>query len=169
MFDSDLPTMTPLIRGETMEERARDLAKSGKTASAGGMFRFLGSMMYNSEEMILARKYAREAAEDERQKKEDKIDSGMAALFEKADQVYMKFVDNDSKLCRLKREELKHLVRYICKLENKSGDTFSSHNTATKLKLRLNACKPTWTKYFMPPKDEDGGADVGTDGGEVGT
>ena len=48
-----------------MEERARHLAKLGRVASAGAMFRFLGTMMYNSEDMLLARKIVREEKEKE--------------------------------------------------------------------------------------------------------
>ena len=55
VFDASLPTTSCTVRGETMEERARALAKSGRVASAGGMFRFLGTTMYNSEDMLCAR------------------------------------------------------------------------------------------------------------------
>jgi len=56
-FDAVLPTTTPLVRESTEHERAKKLAKTGKTASAGGIFRHLGSMVYNSEELLLARMY----------------------------------------------------------------------------------------------------------------
>ena len=72
VFDAALPTTSPLIRGQTVEEHARNLEKSGKTSSAGGMFRFLGNMMYNGEEMLLARKIAREENANKEQEKIDR-------------------------------------------------------------------------------------------------
>ena len=41
------------------EEQAQDLSKSGKIASADNMYQYLGSMMYNNEELIPAQKIGR--------------------------------------------------------------------------------------------------------------
>ena len=143
-----------MIRGETVEERARALAKSGKTASAGGMFRFLGNMMYNGEELLLARKIQREMKEKEKQAEIDKADKVMEELFAAADRVYEKFVECDECIQGLNSNDLKALVKFIVKIENKPNDTFSKHKNVTLLKARLAECDPSWTKYFAPVPDD---------------
>ena len=81
VFDATLPTTTSIIRGETEEERAEALAKTGKLASAGNMYRYLGSMMYNSKELLLARSIARENKHKEVQEREDREAEKEMALF----------------------------------------------------------------------------------------
>lgn len=142
-----------------MEEQAQTLAKSGKTASAGGMFRYLGSMVYNGEAMLRAREIERETKEEkERQKKTDE-DEVMEDLFEKADQVYLVYVDRGESLGRLNNDELKILIKFIIKLEAKPKDTLSKHKNATMMKARLNQCHPSWTKYFEGSVEAEGGSD----------
>lgn len=155
VFDATLPTTTAIIRGETVEERAQQLAKSGRTASAGGMFRFLGSMLYNGEELLRAREIQRENKQKDLQDKEDKEQQEMETLFEEADQVYEKFIDHDSKLSALTNADLKKLIKFICKVERKPKDAPSHHNTADKMKKRLRECKIRWTKYFNPDSSEE--------------
>ena len=145
-----------MIRGKTVEERAQALAKSGKTASAGGMFRYLGSMMYNGEELLLARKIQREMKAKERQDEIDKADKEMEDLFMAADQVYEKFVDCDKSFAGLNNDDLKVLIKFIVKIEKKPKDNISKHKNAMLMKAQLAKCKPCWTKYFAPQPAADG-------------
>ena len=52
------------------EERAQDLSKSGKIASADNMYRYLGSMLYNNEELIPAQKVGRKNKNKKRTREE---------------------------------------------------------------------------------------------------
>ena len=157
VFDATLPTTTSIIRGQTEEERARELAKTGRVAAAGNMFRFLGSMMYNSAELLLARQIARENKEKEQQEKVDRAKEKEIALYNKAEEAYLSFCRQGHLLNKLNLEELKDIVRYICCAEKKKGDTFSSHSSGKeKLKLRMAQVQPVWTKYFeFPPAAEE--------------
>ena len=101
VFDATLPTTTSIIRGETEEERAQALAKRGKLASAGNMFCFLGNMMYNSKELILARKVARENKAKEDQVKVDKAKDREIALFRKAEEAHLVFHEKGHLLDKL--------------------------------------------------------------------
>ena len=67
MFNTILPTTTSIIRGETTEEQAQALAKTGRVVSADNVYRFLKSMMYNSAELLLAENIARESKRNEQQ------------------------------------------------------------------------------------------------------
>lgn len=60
LFDATLPTTSSIIRGETEEEWAEALTKTGKLALAGNMYRYCGSMMYTSAALLLACKIALE-------------------------------------------------------------------------------------------------------------
>ena len=85
MVDATLPTTTSIIRGETTGERAQALAKTGRVASAGNVYQFLGLMMYNSAELLLAQKIAREIKLTEQQDRAGKEEEVSLRLFEKAD------------------------------------------------------------------------------------
>ena len=159
VFDTNLPTTSCTIRGETVEERARALAKTGRTASAGGMFRFLGSMVYNGEELLRAREIQREEREKAEQDELDKEQEEMEKILEEADQVYQKYQEKGCDLDKLSNPDLKKLVKYICKLERKSNDAPSHHKNASMMKKRLNEVEGCWTKYFDPVEhvsDEEG-------------
>ena len=151
---------TALIRGTTMEERARDLAKTGRVASAGAVWRTLGCMVYNSEEMLRAREITREMKEQAKRDKQDKADKELEDLFDKASPVYEEYVENGECISSLGRGELQTLVKFICKIENKKNDAPSKYNNMTKMKERLEKCEPTWTKYFMPVEWDDDNNDV---------
>ena len=139
-----------------MEERAQALASSGRTASAGGMFRFLGSMVYNSDEMLRARQIQRQAKADAIREKEDNELNDMEKLLEEATDVYQKFAQElNSNINRLGSEDLKTLVKFICKLEKKPNDPPSKHKNMPMMKKRLQECNPCWTNYFFPVRQED--------------
>ena len=156
VFDATLPTTTSIIRGETEEERAEALAKTGKLASAGNMYRYLGSMMYNSKELLLARSIARENKHKEVQEREDREEEKEMALFEKADQAYLVFKEGGSLLCALRKPELQDIVRFLCCVEKKVGDTYTKHSGSNnKMRQRIAKVSPVWTKYFAPPEEEE--------------
>ena len=93
VFDATLPTTASIIRGETEEGRAQDLTKTGKLASAGNMFRYLGNMMYNSAELFLSRQIARENKEKEQQEKVDRAKEKEIAFYNKAEEAYLTFYE----------------------------------------------------------------------------
>ena len=101
------------------EERARELAKTGRAASAGNMFCLLGSMMYNGAELLLARKIAHENKEKEQQEKVDRAKEKELALYNKAEETYLSFCRQAHLLNKLNLEKLKDLVRYIYYVEKK--------------------------------------------------
>jgi len=84
VFDATLPTTTSIIRVETEKEQAEAPSKTGKLASTGNMYRYLGSMMYNSAELLLTRKIARENKRREEQERDDRKEEKEMALFKKA-------------------------------------------------------------------------------------
>ena len=96
------------------------------------MFCFLGTMMYNSEAMLLARKIAWEEKEKEVQEKEDSEEACFLGLFEKADQAYMLYKEGGSLLTNLGKEPLQDIVRFLCYHEKKKGDTYTKHSSRTK-------------------------------------
>ena len=71
VFNAELATTLCLIRGETVEEEAQSLVKPGKTRMTGGMFRFLGNVIYNNSELLRARDVERDNRANVRQDKED--------------------------------------------------------------------------------------------------
>ena len=169
VFDAILPTTSCIIRGETVEERARALAKTGKTAQADGMFRYLGNMIYNGEELLRARQIQREEREKARQEKEDERAKEMDSLFEAAEEAYYKYANGDHDLSRLRNDDLKALIRFIVRIKKKEGDNVSKHKNATLMKERLAECDPCWTTYFTSGTESDGedevaGIDLGADG-----
>ena len=87
MFDTTLPTITSIIQGKMGNEWEAALVKTGKLALAGIIYRYCGSVMYNSVELLFACKIARENKHMEDQEKEDSEEEKEVALFEKADQV----------------------------------------------------------------------------------
>ena len=169
VFDATLPTTTSIIRGETAAERAEQLAKTGKVAVAGNIYRCLGSMMYNSEELLLARKIARKNKEDAERAKLDKKKEKEAALYKKAEDAYLIFHNKGHLLDKLNISELQDIVRFLCCVESKGkGDTYSSHSVnKKKLKERIAAVQPVWTKYFdvVAAAEEDEAEAGGEEGG----
>ena len=139
-----------IIRGETAAERAEQLAKTGKTASAGNMYRYLGSMMHNSEELLLAMQIARRNKEDKEQEKVGKAKEKEIALYKKAEEEYLIFCEGGHLLDKLSSTELQNIVRYICCVEKKeTGDSYSKHSVSkNKLKERMAEVQPVWTQYF---------------------
>ena len=134
-----------------MEERAQGLAKTGKTASAVNTWRFLGHLIYNSEDMLRAREIAREIAASKRKEKEDAQEERDVALLDKAEQAYHKFNEKGSLLDRLTVPDLQDIVRFLCSVEKKGAeDTYTRNNKGKeKLKQRIAAVEPgIWTKYF---------------------
>ena len=125
MVDATLPTTTSIIRGETTGERAQALAKTGRVASADNVYQFLGLMMCNSAELLLAQKIARKIKLTEQQDRAGKEEEVSLRLFEKADQAYIWFKDNGSLLAKIGTDVLKHLVRFLCHVKKTKGDTFS--------------------------------------------
>ena len=141
VFDATLPTTTAIIRGQTGEERSQALAKSGKTASAGNMWRYLGHLIYNSEDMLRAREIAREMAASKRKEKADAQEERDVALLDKAEQAYHKFKEKGSLLDRLTVPDLQDIVRFLCSVKKKGAeDTFTRNNKGKKkLKERIVA------------------------------
>ena len=163
VFDAVLPTTSPIIRGETTEERATALAKTGRTASAGGIFRNLGSMVYNSEELLRARQIQRDTIAREKQDKSDASNLEMIAKWEEALLVYQSFLKRGEKLESLSSDELSTLIKYIVAEERKTNKNNKleapSHftNIAQRIK-RLKECDPVWTNHFshtQPDNDDD--------------
>ena len=148
-----------------MEARAQALAASGRTASAGGMFRYLGSMVYNGQEMLRAREIQRENKENARQAKVNSGLQELQTLFEEASAVYQDYsTHHDHDLDKLKNKQLEKLVKYIVKKEAKPKDAFSHHSAnAAKLKKRLGDCKQQWENYFIPVEQEGGENDENVD------
>ena len=141
------------------------LAKTGKTASAGNMYRYLGSMMYNSEELLLARGIARKNKEEQERQKIDKAKEKEMALYKKAEEAYVIFGEKGHLLDRLTNHELQDIARFICCVEKKGkGDSYFSHaGNKKKLKERMAEVQPVWTKYFELAEGEDdasGGGDA---------
>ena len=156
MFDAILPTTTSIISGETTEERAQALAKTGRVASAGNVYRFLGSMMYNSAELLLARKIGHENKLKKQQHQADKEKEYSMTLFEKADQAYTWFKDNGSLLTKIGTDDLRHLVRFLCHIKKTKGDTFSKHSgSKKKMRERIAGSEPLWTSYSASPVAEE--------------
>ena len=88
------------------------------------MFRFLGTMMYSSQDMIRVREIARELKQKQEQEKDNAEDAHALDLFKKADQVYMLFKERDSLLSNLGKEPLQDTICFICHQEKKKGDTY---------------------------------------------
>ena len=119
MFDVTMATTTSIIRGKTEEERVEALSKTGKLALVGNMYRYLGLMMYNSAELLLAHKIARENKHKEEQERDDREEEKEMALFEnkKADQAYLIFKEGGSLLSKLETTNLQDIVRSLCSVK----------------------------------------------------
>ena len=116
------------------------------------MYRFLGTMMYNSKELLRAREIARENKAKEDQVKVDKAKDKEIAFFRKAEEAHLVFQEQGHLLGKLNLSELQDIVCYLCCVENKKGDAYSNHSgSKKKLKERIAAVEPPWTKYFEPP------------------
>ena len=152
-----MPTTTSIVRGQTEKERARELAKTGRVASAGNMFRLLGSMMYDGPDLLLARKIARENKEKEQHKRRWTGPRRRKYPCTTRQRRRILFCPQAHLLNKLNLEELVDVVLYICYVEKKKGDTFASHSSGKeKLKLRMAQVQPVWTKYFeFPPAAEE--------------
>ena len=147
-----------------MEERAQGLAKTGKTATAGNTWRFLGHLIYNSEDLLRAREIAREIAANKRKEREDAQEERDMALLDKAEQAYRKFKEKGSLLDRLTVPDLQDIVRFLCSVEKKGAeDTFTRNNKGKKkLKERIAAVEPgVWTKYFEADGEEEAESEEG--------
>ena len=70
--------------------------------------------MYNSKDMLPARKIARKENEKEVQEKEDSEEARSLELFEKTDQGYMLHTEGGSLLANLGKERLQGIVRFLC-------------------------------------------------------
>ena len=125
--------------------------------------------MYNSEELLLARKIARKNKEDAERAKLDKKKEKEAALYKKAEDAYLIFHNKGHLLDKLNISELQDIVRFLCCVESKGkGDTYSSHSVnKKKLKERIAAVQPVWTKYFdvVAAAEEDEAEAGGEEGG----
>ena len=120
------------------------------------MYRYLGSMMYNSAELFLARKIARENKRREEQERDDREEEKEMALFEKTDQAYLIFKEGGLLLSKLDKTELQDIVRFLCSVEKTKEDTYSKHSgSMKKMKERITMVQPVWTKYFAPPVEEE--------------
>ena len=77
------------------------------------------------------------------------------ALFEKADQAYL-IQGGRSLLSKLDKTELQDIVRFLCCVEKKVGDTYTKHSGSNnKTRQRISKVSPVWTKYFAPPEEEE--------------
>ena len=135
VFDANFPTTSCIIRGKTTEERAQALAKTGRLVSAGTVWRFLGTLVYNGKHMLRAREIAQENRTRESQEKEDEENLLALRLYGEADLAYVKFKEGGSLLSKLGGDDLKDLVRFICHVEKKKGDTYSKHSSSKKKML----------------------------------
>ena len=115
--------------------------------------------------MLRARQLTREAKENKQRSKSEKEDNEMLDLYREADIVYQDYCQH-CKLSRLDQEELKTLVKFICKLEMKPNDAPSHHKNMSMMRTRLRQCDPSWENYFMPIVQEDEHVDTTTENDE---
>ena len=87
------------------------------------MYRYLGSMMYNGAELLLARKIARENKEKDEQEKLDKAKEKEAALYSKAEDAYVIFCEKGHLLDQLNVPELQNIVGFLCCVEKRGKGT----------------------------------------------
>jgi hypothetical protein len=162
-FDAILPTTTSIIRRQTAEERATELAKTGRVAKAAGMFRYLKNMMYNGEELLLAREISADNERSKLAKKTEKKLNEEEELLEKAEAVYEKHRDGE----KLTVPDLKIIVRLVCLIEGKADKKNPSQYTNKKaLEARLDSCDWPWFELLAPhlgyelmDSEEEDGAD----------
>ena len=95
------------------------------------MFRYLGSMLYNGEELLLARKIYADKKRDELAEKEQKKQSKEDEMMERAEAAYEKHVEGQ----KLNVNDLKAVVRFACALEGKADKKNSSQYKTKKLLL----------------------------------
>ena len=113
-------------------------------------------MMYNSAELLLTRKIARENKCMEEQERDDREEEKEIALFEKANQAYLIFKKGGSLLSKLDKTELQDIVRFFCSLEKTKGGAYSKHSVSMKkMRERIAMVHPVWTKYVAPPVEEE--------------
>ena len=86
------------------------MEKTGRLASAGTVWRFLGTSVYNGEDMLRAREITRENRMRESQEKEDEEDALALRLYGEANLAYVKFKEGGSLLSKLGGDDLKDLV-----------------------------------------------------------
>ena len=112
--------------------------------------------MYNSAELLLARKIARENKRKEQQDRADEEEEVSMRLLEKADQAYLRFKDGGSLLTKLGTDDLKDLVWFLCHVKKTKGDTFSKHSgSKKKMRERIAGSEPLWTSYFASSVAEE--------------
>ena len=146
VFDAELPTTTCLIRGETVEERARALAKTKGVAKAGPCFRVLKTMMFNGAEVRLSRRYDREKMLADKRKTTEALATERALKLEAARKVY----DKHCQGTRLTNQDLKNLLKFICPEEGRDdANNPSQYSTRNAMLEHLSNCTIPWQQYFM--------------------
>ena len=89
-FEAELPTTTKVEKGDTIEEQAQSLAKTGKVSSAGNAYSALGSMLYNREAMLQARGISREMKQKAKHEESQKKNQDKMSKYKAAREVYEK-------------------------------------------------------------------------------
>ena len=147
VFDATLHTASKITRETTSQARAEALATTGRTAKALGMFRCLGNMLYNGDEMMEARRIHRNTKQRGIEEKQQRQEEEDMEVFEDANMVYLKYKDGE----RLVVEDLKVLVKFIIMVDKREKkETISQFNSRSKLEARLNSVVPSWEYYFDP-------------------
>jgi hypothetical protein len=144
-----------MIHGQTVQEQAEALAKSGRVAKASGMFRYLGNMLYKGEEVLLARKIFADIQKAKADVREEKNRNAQEELVEAAAEVYQKYIANPN--AKLTKKDLQTIVKFVVPLEGKDDAKCPSKHfkNIDTLMLRLSQCDRPWYKYLAPNDDEE--------------
>ena len=158
VFDAVLPTTTPIQRAETSKERVQALVAGKKTARASGLFRVLGCMLYNGDEILAARKADREAREKAAAAKAKKAEDKEIKLYEEASLMYQLFVDEKNRdLQKMKKDELSPIVKYLCSVNPQGrGDCVTKYKKKPEMIARImNVGSQPWTFWFDTQAEEE--------------
>jgi hypothetical protein len=124
------------------------LAKSGRVSKAGGMFRQLGSMLYNGSEMMRAREITHQNKRARLQEAEEQEHNKEEAALEDATEAYAKHKRGD----KLGSGNLKALVKVVVMLENhrtKGKEGFSQYCSSKENMWKRRRQSP-WESYLAP-------------------
>ena len=125
---------------------------------ASGLFRVLGDMMYNGDEILAARKADREARKKAAAAKAQKAEDKEIELYEEASLMYQKFVDEKNRdLQKMKNNELSPIVKYLCSVDPQvRRDCVSKYNSKPKMIERIMTVGfQPWTFWFDTQAEEE--------------
>ncbi len=157
VFDAVLPTTTPIQRADTREERVQALVDGKQVARASGLFRLLGSMMYNGDEILEARTLDREVRQKAKDAKKKEAEDKEVELFEEASFKYQLFVEKGRNLNMLKADDLTPIVKFLCAVDSKGkGDCISNYKTnAKKIDRIMNTPTGPWVHWLDSQYEEE--------------